>query len=46
MSIGQAANIVDRKGKVDIRRVYYALERKLIPARKFGKKWVSTKRQI
>lgn len=44
--IGRAAHIVDHKGKVDVRRTYYALEKGLIPARKFGKKWVSTLRQI
>jgi hypothetical protein len=46
MPIGRAARIVDAKGKVDVRKTYYALERGLIPARKFGKKWVSTLRQI
>jgi hypothetical protein len=46
MPIGRAANIVDRKGKVDVRRTYYALERGHIPATKFGRKWVSTLRQI
>jgi hypothetical protein len=44
--IGRAALIVDDKGEVDVRRTYYALEKGLIPARKFGKKWVSTLRQI
>lgn len=46
MPIGRAAHIVDRKGKVDVRKTYFALEKGHIPARKFGRKWVSTLRQI
>lgn len=44
--IGRAANIVDNKGKVDVRKTFYALERGYIPADKFGRRWVTTLRRI
>ena len=44
--IGRAAHLVDGKGKVDVRKTYYALEQGYIPADKFGRKWVTTLRRI
>jgi hypothetical protein len=44
--IGQAANIVDNKGKVDVRKTFYALEQGYIDANKFGRRWVTTLRRI
>jgi hypothetical protein len=45
-AIGRAANVVDRRGKVDERAVYYKLERGHIPGKKAGNIWVSTLRKI
>jgi hypothetical protein len=44
--IGRAAHLVDSKGKVDVRKTYYALERGYIDATKFGRRWVTTLRRI
>jgi hypothetical protein len=44
--IGKAAHIVDDKGKVDVRKTYYALEQGYIDASKYGRRWVSTLRRI
>lgn len=46
MPIGRAANIVDSKGRVDVRKTFYALEQGYIDASKFGRCWVTTLRRI
>jgi hypothetical protein len=45
-AIGREAEMLDGKGKVDLNRVYYALERGHIDASKFGRVWVTTRRRI
>ena len=46
-AIGRAANLVDGKGKVELGKVYYALQRGFIDADKRGPKiWVTTLRRI
>jgi hypothetical protein len=40
------AGLVDKDGNPDTRRAYYGLEKGLIPGRKVGRQWVSTRRQI
>jgi hypothetical protein len=42
--IGLAANVVDEKGAVDVRRTYYLLEKGLLPGTKVGRIWTSTRR--
>jgi len=44
--IAVAANLVDERGKPDMNRAYYLLQRKLLPASKAGKTWVSTLRRL
>jgi hypothetical protein len=44
-AIARAAGLVDDQGNVNFRRIYYALEHRLIDAGKFGKLWCSTKRR-
>jgi hypothetical protein len=44
--IGRAAHLFDGRGKVDIRKTYYALEKGYIDADKFGRVWVSTPRRV
>jgi hypothetical protein len=44
--IAVAANVVDECDKPDMDRVYYLLQRKLLPASKAGKTWVSTLRRL
>jgi hypothetical protein len=46
IAIARAANLVDRKGRVEIRKAYRALKLGRIPASKFGREWVSTQRRI
>jgi hypothetical protein len=41
-AIGRAANIVDAKGAVDRRKVFYQLEIGNLPAKKVGRIWVSS----
>jgi hypothetical protein len=46
-AIGREAGIVDENGKVDLRKVYYLLELKRLPAKKLkgtedGRQWVSS----
>jgi hypothetical protein len=45
-AIGREANVLDGDGNVDLRKTFYLLENKLLPATKVGKKWTSTKRRI
>jgi hypothetical protein len=45
-AIGEMANVVDDDGTVDLRRTYYLLEHRLLPATKVGRQWVSTPRRI
>ena len=45
-AIAIAAGIVDAKGKPLLDRAYYKLERRLLPATKCGREWVSSLRQI
>jgi hypothetical protein len=40
--IGQAANIVDDNGKVDLRKTFYQLESGHLPGKKVGRLWVSS----
>jgi hypothetical protein len=44
--IGREVNIVDENGEVDLRRVYYCLERKQLPGRKVGRIWISSRRAL
>jgi hypothetical protein len=37
--IGREANLLDENGDVDRRRVFYKLERGLLPAKKNGREW-------
>jgi hypothetical protein len=41
-AIGRAAGIVGEDGEVDIRRLYYMLEKGYLPAKKVGRAWVSS----
>lgn len=43
-AIGRAAHLFTRKGRVDIRKTFYALEKGYIDADKFGRRWVTTLR--
>lgn len=45
-TIGRIANVRKPDGSVDIRRVYYLLEKRLLDADKFGRRWASTPRRI
>jgi hypothetical protein len=45
-NIAIEANLFDEDGNPDVRRAYYGLEKGLIPGRKVGRRWVSTRRQI
>jgi hypothetical protein len=45
-NIAVAAGIVDAKGKPDLDRAYYKLKNHLLPARKCGREYVSTLREI
>jgi hypothetical protein len=45
-AIGRAANLVDGKGKVELAKVYRALQLRYIDADKFGREYVSTLRRI
>jgi hypothetical protein len=46
VAIGREAGIVDKDGEVDIRRLYYMLEKGYLPAKKVGRAWVSSSRAI
>jgi len=45
-AIALAAGIVDARGKPRIRAAYHLLEKKLLPADKVGKTYVSTPRRL
>jgi hypothetical protein len=44
--IAVAANLVDKRGKPRVRAAYHLLEKKLLPADKVGKSYVSTARRL
>jgi hypothetical protein len=44
--IALEANLLDEDGNPDRRAAYHQLERGRIPARKIGRRWVTTRRQI
>jgi hypothetical protein len=44
--IGRAAHVVDEKGNVKLGKTFYLLSSGLLPGKKIGKQWTSTKRQI
>jgi hypothetical protein len=41
-AIGREANIVDKSGAVDRRKVFYHLESGHLPAKKIGRAWISS----
>jgi hypothetical protein len=41
-----AAGVVDEHGEPDLRRAYYLLEEKLLPASKVGRAYTSTLRRL
>jgi hypothetical protein len=45
-AIAVAANVVDEQGQPDMDKAYYLLKRKLLPASKVGKVYVSTLRRL
>ncbi len=45
-AIALAAGIVDKHGKPRVRAAYHLLEKKLLPADKVGKTYVSTPRRL
>jgi hypothetical protein len=45
-AIALAANVVDEDGKPDMSRVFYLLQKKLLPASKVGGTWASTQRRL
>jgi hypothetical protein len=45
-AIGREAGLIDDQGEVDIRKTFYLLERKLLPATKIGRQWTSTPARI
>jgi hypothetical protein len=45
-AIGRCAGVFADDGSVDLRRTFYLLEKRLIPAAKFGRLWASTPRRI
>lgn len=44
--IGREAGLLDEVGNVDLRKVFYRLERGDLPASKIGRLWTSTPRRI
>jgi hypothetical protein len=42
VAIGREANIIDENGEVDIRRLYYMLDKGYLPAKKIGRAWISS----
>jgi hypothetical protein len=44
--IGRAANVLRSDGEVDMRRVFYLLERGYLPGKKCGRVWTSTLRRL
>jgi hypothetical protein len=45
-AIGREVNIVDENGDVDLRRVYHKLNQQHLPAKKVGRVWISSRRQL
>jgi hypothetical protein len=45
-AIGREAGCLDDAGKVDLRKVFYLLERGLLPGTKVGRQWTSTPRRL
>jgi hypothetical protein len=45
-AIGRCAGVFADDGSVDLRRTFYLLEKRLLPAAKFGRIWASTPRRI
>jgi hypothetical protein len=45
-AIGRAAGLITDDGSVDLRKTFRLLELQLLPARKIGKTWVTTPRQL
>ena len=45
-AIAIAAGLVDRRGKPRVRAAYHLLEKKLLPADKVGRTFVSTPRRL
>ena len=45
-AIGRAAGLITDDGSVDLRKTFRLLELQLLPARKIGKSWVTTPRQL
>jgi hypothetical protein len=45
-AIGREANILNDDGNVDLRKVFYLLEKRLLPATKIGRQWASTPRRL
>jgi hypothetical protein len=45
-AIAREANVVDSDGNLDLRRAFYLLENKRLPATKVGRLWASTPRRI
>ncbi len=45
-AIGRAAGLITDDGSVDLRKTFRLLELRLLPARKLGKTWVTTPRQL
>jgi hypothetical protein len=44
--IGEAANVRDENGEVDLSKTYYLLEKGLLDADKTGRIWTSTDERI
>jgi hypothetical protein len=45
-AIARAAGVVDEDGEADLRRVFYLLEQRLLPGKKIGRAWVSSRSAI
>jgi hypothetical protein len=45
-AIALAAGVVDERGEPDLRRAYYLLEEKLLPASKCGRAYITTLRRL
>ena len=45
-AIGREAGCIDNDGNVDLRRTFYLLEKRLLPAVKVGRQWSSTRRRL
>ena len=45
-AIGREAGLIDADGRVDTRRAFYLLEKRLLPATKIGRQWATTRRRL